>query len=133
MLKIQKSLADCSICPLLDSHSVMAESNSKDDLSQVRLMIISDSPSKEEIEKATPITDELKPYLDKLNVKYFVTHTVLCETDSIGETELELCSANLHHFIEIFSFVCIDHLYPALYSQIITYLFICFEQSHINR
>ena len=116
MLSIQKSFANCAICPLLNSPSCIAETNCEKDISKVDVLIVAENPGKDEV-KANPPRPLIgkagqlfrkyfqKYKIDKLN--YFLTNIVLCQTMNQDGTTgnpteeiAENCKENVLRFIE---------------------------------
>lgn len=116
MFKIRNSFADCSSCPLIDSPSAIAETNSEEDLSNVDVVIVAENPGKEEVKKETPLVGKsgkifrsvFDKYLKPIDgLKYFITNTVLCATiDSNNKTVnptkevIHRCKVNCFNFIK---------------------------------
>ncbi len=114
MFKIMNSFADCSSCELLEAPSCILETNSKADLSQVDLVVISENPGKDEIKKGVPLIGRAgqtfrKPfeYYIKKKCKYLLTNCVLCLTlDENGntgnplDTTIERCKVNCFNIVK---------------------------------
>ena len=90
MISIKNSLANCSVCSLLERPSCILETNSKADLSQVEVIFIAENPGKEEVAKTpepAPLVGKsgrtFRKYFQKFNLnkkKYLLTNVVLCQT-----------------------------------------------------
>ena len=87
MFSIKNSFANCSVCPLLDAPSCILETNCKDDLSQVELIVIAENPGKDEVKKGLPLVGKagkmFRKYFNKFGLnktKYLLTNCVLCQT-----------------------------------------------------
>ena len=125
MFRIRSSFADCDSCDLKDSYSAIAETNSTDDISKVDVMFIAENPGKDEIKggecrgrkyppgtpligKAGAIFREMfEKHIEPLNLKYYITNTVLCATIKDGKTvnpereTVERCKKNLFKMIDM--------------------------------
>jgi len=113
---IKGSFADCSTCPLVGSGSVIADTNSADDLSKVDVVIVAENPGKEELKAETPLVgkagkifrEPFDKYIKSIDgIKYFITNTVLCATIENGKTVnptkevADRCEVNYLNFIKI--------------------------------
>jgi len=114
MFSIKKSFAKCSECPLLESPSYILETNCEKDLSKVDIVIITENPEKNEIEKERPLISKngkmFRRYFEKYKInkmKYLLTSCVLCQTlnsDKIIESPtdkvINLCKVNCINIIK---------------------------------
>jgi len=113
---IQGSFAPCEKCSLIDEPSCILETNCKNDLTKVDILIIAESPSKDDIKNQTPLTGKKnKIFRDcftkyKLNQKnYLITNVVMCQTIdpetnqviSPEEDIIELCKINCYSIIDM--------------------------------
>ena len=113
MYSIKGSFANCSICDLLDAPSCILETNSKDDLSKIDIVFVSENPGKEEVEKGIPLIGKagktfrkfFDPYI-KNNFKWLLTNCVLCltleENGTTGNPEdhvIDECKKNCFEII----------------------------------
>lgn len=114
MKSIQKSFANCAVCPLLNCPSCIYESNCEY-MEDVDLVILAENPGKDEVKSFRPLTGKAgkmfrqyfeKHKLNKLN--YFLTNVVLCQTlnpdgttGNPDEEVINLCKENVSKFIEV--------------------------------
>jgi len=136
MFSIRKSKGNCEYCPLYDAPSCICETNSEDDLSQVRVLFIAENPGKNEVEQERPLVgvagqvfrDPFNKFILPTGVKYLITNAVLCATiTEDGKTVnpdskvIECCKPNVDFFIEI----CKPDLIVAMGQTIASVLGIC--------
>jgi len=112
---IKNSFSNCSICPLLGAPSCILETNCKNDLRKVDVVIVAENPGKEEVDKGLPLIgkagQKFRQYfrrfkIDKLN--YLLTNIVLCQTinkdgttGNPAEEVINLCKENCFNIIEV--------------------------------
>jgi len=106
--------SDCFSCKLLGAPSCILETNCKDDLSKIDIIIVAENPGKNEVEAGIPLIGRsgktFRKYFDKYlrNLNYLITNVVLCQTiDAEGNTSnpddetIERCKNNLVALIDI--------------------------------
>lgn len=115
MFSIKNSkFSDCFSCKLLGVPSCILETNCKDDLSKVDIIIVAENPGKNEVEAGIPLIGRsgktFRKYFDKYlrNLNYLITNVVLCQTiDAEGNTSnpdeetIERCKHNLLALIDV--------------------------------
>jgi len=116
LISIKNSLANCSVCSLLESPSCMLETNSKVDLSKVEVVFVAENPGKEEVAKKpepAPLVGKagktFRKYFEKFKLnkkKYLLTNVVWCQTlEADGTTGnpdddvIERCKVNCMELI----------------------------------
>lgn len=114
MKSIKSSFANCLGCKLLDSPSCIMETNSKDDLSKVDIVFVSENPGKDEIKKEVPLIGRagqtFRKYFNKYvknNCKWLLTNCVLCltlnedgNTGNPDDETIENCKENCFRIID---------------------------------
>jgi len=117
VISIKNSLANCSVCSLLENPSCIVETNSKVDLSKVEVVFIAENPGKDEVKKMpepAPLVGKagktFRKYFQKFNLnkrKYLLTNVVLCQTLNVDGTTgnpekdvIERCKINCMEFIK---------------------------------
>jgi uracil-DNA glycosylase family 4 len=117
LISIKNSLANCSVCELLENPSCILETNSKVDLSKVEVVFVAENPGKDEIAKKpepAPLVGRagklFRKYFTKFNInkrKYLLTNVVLCQTlnpdGTTGNPEQEVidrCKVNCMEMIK---------------------------------
>lgn len=115
MFSIKQSFANCSVCPLLDAKSCILETNCKDDLTKVDVVVIAENPGKDEVERGTPLCGKAGKMFRKYFIKYginkmnyLLTNCVLCQTlNEDGTTGnptpevIDMCKVNCINLIKI--------------------------------
>ena len=118
LISIKNSIANCSVCELLDSPSCILETNSKSDLSKVEVLFIAENPGKDEVSRKpepTPLIGKagklFRKYFKKFNInkkKYLLTNVVLCQTlnpdGTTGNPEqpvIDRCKVNCMEMIRV--------------------------------
>lgn len=115
MINVKNSFANCLKCDLLDYPSCILETNSKDNLNQVDIVIITDRPNKEEIIRETPLVGKggqtYRKFHDKYiknNFKWLITNLVLChnikennEEYVLSDEIIDRCKINCFKLIEV--------------------------------
>jgi uracil-DNA glycosylase family 4 len=116
---MNKSFGQCDSCPLNKQTLIVGETNCKDDISKVELLVIAEAPAYEEVLAGRPLAPKGKAGSifrhafnnSKLNtVPYYITNTVLCsnlrcengryKTDNPPEEAVKCCEKNLEKIIE---------------------------------
>ena len=117
MISIKNSIANCSVCELLESPSCILETNSKSDLSKVEVVFVAENPAKDEVihkPEPAPLVGRagklFRKYFKKFNInkkKYLLTNIVLCQTlnpdGTTGNPEpevIERCKVNCMEIIK---------------------------------
>ncbi len=110
----KKSHADCSICPLYNQKRVIGETNCKDDLSKVSVLILAEAPSHEEIAQNKPLVGPSGKIFRKAfeesglySLPYYISNVVLCanisengKTQNPPQEAIDLCKVNMDHLIK---------------------------------
>jgi len=117
LISIKNSVANCSVCELLECPSCILETNSKMDLSKVEVVFVAENPGKDEVKKKPeplPLVGRagklFRQYFKKFKIdkkKYLLTNTVLCQTlnpdGTTGNPEQEVidrCKVNCMEMIK---------------------------------
>ncbi len=114
MFSLKNSFADCPTCPLLEAPSCILETNCKDDLSKVDIVIVSENPGKDEVKKGIPLIGRAgqtfrKPFDKYLKSKcnWLLTNCVLCVTLNEDKTTgnptdeiIDRCKVNCFNIIK---------------------------------
>lgn len=109
---VKKSKADCISCPLLESVSVLLDTNSKDDLSAVDIVFFADFPTQDDLDNEKPCSSKFfRQCLDKYilshpqGFKYLIVTSALCNEFDNDKSKLTNqiiieCHKNAFHFIK---------------------------------
>lgn len=118
---MQKSpFSNCAGCPLKDQIQVLGETNSKDDLSKIELLILAEAPAKEETEQGRPLVGQAGRVFREVfsrsglsEIPHYISNIVMCanlhkdvktgniKTNNPPKEAVELCKPNWMKLVEI--------------------------------
>lgn len=111
----KRSYGDCKSCPLYSQSRVVGDTNCKDDLSKVEVLVLAEAPSHEEIKQNKPLVGPAGKIFraafekSKLNtIPYYISNVVLCaniqengKTDNPPQEAIDSCAANWKKLIDL--------------------------------
>ena len=112
---MKKSFGDCKKCPLIDQHLVIGETNCKDDLKRIKLLVLAEAPANEEIKLDIPLIGKAGKVFRKgfeisklKTLDYYISNVCLCAniqpngtTENPPKEAVECCKANWEKMIEV--------------------------------